>query len=83
MYFAAFESYRKVRDGNQAFTIVVERHNAPLVQSSPIPMEALADVLEEIATVETGSPIHLWIGPSKELVIIPFAQISAVRVAFQ
>lgn len=83
MYFSSFESYRKSRDDGKSFHIVVERHNGTIVQSSPIPMEALAEVLEDIATVETGSPIHLWIGLSKEWVIIPFAQIAAVRVAFQ
>lgn len=81
MYFAKFDSFVSAKT-SASFCIVVERVNGEPVQSSPIPNEALDDVVEELQEAEAGAPIHVWRGPQKELVVIPFQQIVSIRLVF-
>lgn len=83
MYFAQFDSFKTAREKGKSFIIVVDAGSGVQHTSSSIPIEGLVNVLEELEAVEIGGPIHLWKGPSKELVIIPHAQILAVRIQFQ
>lgn len=82
MYFAQFDSFTSARENGKSFLINVETVSGVLHASSPIPMEGLAEVLEELEAVEVGGPIHLWKGPTKELVIVPHSQIQAVKIQF-
>lgn len=83
MYFAKFDSFTSALNNSKAVQVVVDKVDGTQVISSPIPSEVIEDVLDQIGEMEAGNPFHLWKGPSKELVIVPFAQISAVRLVFQ
>lgn len=82
MYFSNFDSFQKAKMDGKSLTIMVDRSNGETLSSSPIPMESLAEVIEELEAVEQGGPVHLWKGPQKELVIVPNHQVMAVRVVF-
>jgi hypothetical protein len=82
MYFANFDSFTSAKEKSKSFAVVVDRVIGDAIQSSPIPLEALNDVVEELGDVEAGGPVHIWLGPTKSLVIIPHHQIAAVRLVF-
>lgn len=82
MYFSKFDSWRQAAEG-KSFCFVVERISGQVVQSSPIPCEALEEALTELAEMEAGNPIQIWMGPIKTLTVIPFQQVVSVQIVFQ
>ena len=83
MYFVDFESFQKVSKGSTAFAVVVERLIGDKIQSSPIPIECLSDVLTSIEEVSSGVPMCLWHADSKQVVVIPTNQIAGIRLVYQ
>lgn len=83
IYFSQFDSFRNTTNDCKSFTIAVDRTVGEPITSSPIPLEALESVLEDLVAVEGGSPLYLWKGPSHELIIVPSQLISAVRLMFR
>lgn len=81
MYFGQFDSFINAKDST-SFCIIVERVNGEPIQSSPIPKEGFDDVVEELQNVEAGGPLHIWRGPQKELIMVPFQQVASVRLVF-
>lgn len=82
-YFQHFDSFVTVQQAGKPFTVVVERLSGDAVTSSPIPQEALDDVIDEIGAAEAGGAMHVWKGNTKELITVPNSQIASIRVMFQ
>lgn len=82
MYFTKFDSF--ITAGNHSQSVVIEVHNihGGVEHSSPIPISALEDVIEEVATAEVGGPIHIWNSINKQLIVIPHNQIKSIVVKF-
>ena len=81
-YFTNFDSWVQAREGSKSFYVVVEQLNGNTAKSSPIPMEAFDDVVEELEMFETGGPIHLWAAAGKQFIVIPHSQVAAVQLVF-
>lgn len=82
MYFSNFDSFQTAKTDGKSLTIMVERSNGETLSSSPIPMDCLAEVIEELEAVEQGGPVHLWRASDRSLIVVPSSQIASIQLVF-